>query len=94
MNAQIVAETVGPGFSECFAFLPAQRTRGGALLVVNVNYYTVLCSEFREHPVLAKLQSTSYNLEWWITGMYGPQGNSTKLFFQNELRGVSLVIST
>lgn len=41
VTAQVVEETLGPNFADNFAFLPAVGTRGGVLIAVDRNYYTL-----------------------------------------------------
>jgi DNA phosphorothioation-dependent restriction protein DptG len=42
VTVQIIKETLGQDFVDHFAFLPAQGTRGGAILVVHANNYKIL----------------------------------------------------
>jgi hypothetical protein len=90
---QIIEETLGQDFVDHFAFLPAQGTRRGAILVVHADNYKILQSEFRENTVAAKLQSTMSMCEWWITVVYGPQEDGNKLLFMNEMRQISTLTS-
>lgn len=93
VNEQVVRETLGQRFASSFAFLPADVTRGGALLAVDDDHYCIAASEFRRFSVSAKLVSTVDNTEWWLSVVYGPQGDQEKLKFLRELRAVSAVVS-
>ena len=42
IQAADISETLGVRFSKQFAFLPAQGTRGGAVIAVDEDYYTIL----------------------------------------------------
>jgi len=72
VTAQDITETLGTRFSTQFAFLPAQGTRGGALVAVDEDYYTITHSEFREHTVSVCITSNQCLATWWITVVYGP----------------------
>jgi hypothetical protein len=89
----VIIETLGESFQEHFAFLPAQGTRGGAVLVVDCTYYKILSHEYRTNTVTAKIQSTLSLCEWWITVVYGPQEDNDKLFFLEEMRQISTITS-
>ena len=86
-NVSVIRETLGEKFAANFAFLPAQGTRGGALIAVDEDYYTIQQSEFRCHSVTALLKSVRTEEEWWVTVVYGPQGDQEKLQFLQELKG-------
>jgi len=92
VTAQDITETLGTMFSTQFAFLPAQGTRGGALVAVDEDYYTITHSEFREHTVSVCITSNQCLATWWITVVYGPQGDSEKIEFLRELREVKTVV--
>ena len=92
VTAQDITETLGTRFSTQFAFLPAQGTRGGALVAVDEDYYTITHSEFREHTVSVCITSNQCLATWWITVVYGPQGDSEKIEFLRELREVKTVV--
>ncbi|KAG2593167.1 hypothetical protein PVAP13_5NG109742 [Panicum virgatum] len=64
----------------------AQGTRGGALVAVDEDYHTITHSEFREHIVSVCITSNQCLATWWITVVYGPQGDSEKIEFLRELR--------
>ena len=69
-------------------FLPAVGTRGGALLAVDVSYYKILQDDVRANSVSAKLHPTTGVGDWWLTVVYGPQEDSEKLQFLQELRDI------
>lgn len=63
-------------------------TGGGALLAVDREHYTILQSEVSMNSVSAKIQSTMGIGDWWLTVVYGPQEDSGKLQFLQELRAI------
>ena len=52
-----------------------------------------LASEFRQFTVSARLKASVENSEWWVTVVYGPQGDNQKLEFLRELRAISTIVS-
>lgn len=88
LTSEIVQETLGQHFVSNFAFLPAEKTRGGALVAVDERYYRITQSMCTEHTVTALIESTMCELNWWITVVYGPQGDQDKIDFLQELKGV------
>ena len=89
----IVGETLGQNFTANYAFLPADGTRGGALIAVDEDHYCITASEFRQFTVTARLKASVENSEWWVTVVYGPQGDQQKLEFLRELRAISTIVS-
>lgn len=89
----IVGETLGQKFSANYAFLPAEGTRGGALIAVDEDHYSIIASEFRQFTITAKLKASVDNLEWWVTVVYGPQGDQQKLEFLREIRAIRIMVS-
>ena len=88
-----IRETVGAEFERHFAYLPAQETRGGVLVAVHEDFYTVQSSFITSNAVTVKVQATTSGASWWLTVVYGPQDDSAKLAFLNELRQISCITS-
>ena len=80
-----VCETLESSFGGNFAILPADGTRGGALLAVHDEFYLITQTEVRAHSVSAKLQAKTGVVEWWLTVVYGPQDDQEKVQFLQEL---------
>jgi len=91
VTAEDIIEILGARFRTQFAFLPAQGTRGGAIVAVDEDFYSIINSEFREHTVSVCLASTQCLATWWLTVVYGPQGDRQKIEFLRELREVKAV---
>jgi len=81
----VVIETLGACFRANYAVLPAVGTRGGVLIVVHEDYYKTQQIEVQNHSVSAKLQATTGLAEWWITVVYGPQEENSKVQFLQDL---------
>jgi hypothetical protein len=79
VDEQVVRDTLGDNFCRSFAMLQEQETRGAALLAVHENAYSIIQSFTLEFSVTAELQSTTSVDRWWLTVVYGPQGESDKL---------------
>lgn len=63
-----------------------------ALVAVDEDFYSITESDFREHTVTTKVESTQCISAWWITVVYGPQGEREKLEFLQELRDINPVV--
>ena len=81
INETDIIETLGVRFSKQFAYLPAQGTRGGALIAVDEDYYNICQAHVREHTVSVCVISMQCTESWWLTVVYGPQGDREKLSF-------------
>lgn len=88
IDTNIIRETLGLSFTQNFASLPAQQTRGGALLAVHEDFYKLRDVIVGEFTVSARLEATTTVADWWLTVVYGPQGDSDKLRFLQELRNI------
>ena len=93
INAADISETLGERFSKHFAYLPAQGTRGGVLVAVDDDYYSITHAEHREHTVSVYVVSTQSLVSWWLTVVYGPHGDTEKIEFMRELRDIIHVVS-
>jgi hypothetical protein len=92
ISAEDICETLGPRFSKQFAYLPAQGTRGGAAIAVDEDYYTIIHSKHHQHTVTVCIASTQCVADWWLTVVYGPQGDNDKIDFLRELREIKAVV--
>ena len=85
-TANVVLEVCGSGFD--FFFLPAANTCGGSLLAWRTDIWSVTNPVFRSHSLTAKISLLQNDEAWWLTSVYGPQGDQEKLLFLEELRSV------
>jgi hypothetical protein len=72
---------------------PTQGTRGGILLGVDGDHYTISSSERGLHSVTALVTTVGGLLHWHVTVVYGPQEDNEKLLFLRELRWLKHVVS-
>nr|TKW01779.1 hypothetical protein SEVIR_8G201200v2 [Setaria viridis] len=75
----LVSECLGKKFSRIYAYLPTQGTRGGILLAVNEDYYNIKEYFIKNNSITALV--------------YGPQGDSGKLQFLEEIKQIAGMIS-
>ena len=92
INETDIIETLGVRFSKQFAYLPAQGTRGGALIAVDEDYYNICQAHVREHTVSVCVISTQCTESWWLTVVYGPQGDRETIEFLRELRALKSIV--
>ena len=90
VDSAVVSETLGSDFIQNFAFLPADGTRGGILLAVHASYFRILLTVCTSNTISALIQSNCVPSEWWITVVYGPQIESGKLAFLQELKQIGV----
>ncbi|KAJ1278621.1 hypothetical protein BS78_04G092900 [Paspalum vaginatum] len=91
IDCQIVAEVIGPEFQHSFVALPADGTRGGVLLAVQLDHFQIASSVCSTNAITARIQSTHSSCSWWIIVVYGPQTESDKMNFLQELRQLSCI---
>ena len=72
----LVMQCIGPSF-DGFAYLPALDTRGGILLRWN-NMYLAINNITHDTNFLSGLVHSKDGSEWWLSAVYGPQGNDLK----------------
>jgi len=85
-SANVIMETCGAAF-DYFA-KPASNTCGGILLAWKRDVWSITNQMFRSYSLTAKITLLQSNVSWWITCVYGPQTDSEKVAFLDELREV------
>lgn len=88
VDQNVVNRTLGPKFTNSFAALPAEQTRGGILLAVNDDFFDLSNIQLSTHAITATITMRADNLPWQITVVYGPQGDAAKLQFLQELKDI------
>jgi hypothetical protein len=71
-----------------FFFVPATHTCGGILLAWHRNFWSATNPIFHGSSLTAKLYCNNAEEQWWITCVYGPQGESDELQFLEQLGDV------
>lgn len=88
LDQNVVARTVGTKFVNSFAVLPAEQTRGGILLAVNEDFFDLSDIELTTNTISATITMRADRINWKITVVYGPQGDTAKLQFLQELKNI------
>lgn len=77
-------QCLGPSF-DGFDYLPANETRGGILVAWDTTVMDI-DSFVRDTNCLSGMVHNKDGTNWWITVVYGPQGDELKIEFLDELR--------
>lgn len=83
ISNEVVRQCLGNKFKN-FYYVPAVGTRGGILLA----WDTLVVSLSNRHitaNTLTTLVSQEGAPKWWLTGVYGPQGDADKVEFLKEI---------
>lgn len=83
VSQAIVQHCLGNKF-ERFFYLPAAGTRGGILLAWDESVTMLSRPHYTPNSLTALVQSLGAR-EWWMTCVYGPQEDSAKVEFMQEL---------
>lgn len=83
VTADVVRQCLGNNF-ENYYFLPAIGTRGGILLAWDDTMVKVI-NPHRTENTLTALVKPNEGVQWWITGVYGPQSDAEKVEFLQEI---------
>jgi exonuclease III len=81
----LLVETVGNDMAQNMAYLPSIGTSGGVLIAASDRYFQVDNPYTTVNTVSATIKMLSDNKEWSITGVYGPQSDSEKHLFMQEI---------
>jgi hypothetical protein len=74
-------------FDSNYIYLPSNGASGGVLISWRSSLGAAVAS--RVDSFSASVQFSSDNGEaWWLTVVYGPQGNDNKIAFLQELRSI------
>lgn len=88
INDRIIVEALGEKFKDNYVCRPSEGASGGILLAVHSDYYKIIQTDVRDHSVTTKLESTLAPIQWWISAVYGPQTDTAKLQFLQEMRQI------
>lgn len=81
---QLILELLGSSFD--YYYLPALSTRGGILLPWRTNIWAASNFSTQNFSITLKLRLLIDGFTTWVTTVYGPQGDSEKIQFLDELR--------
>lgn len=93
IDRQLVCETLGDRYADNYVVLPAAGTRGGILLAVDRDHYSITLRELGIYTVTARIATCNGLVEWFLTAVYGPQDDQAKLQFLGELRWLKHSVS-
>jgi exonuclease III len=91
VDQNAVRRMLGAKFINTYAVLPAEQTRGGILLAVNEDFFDLSNIHLSSHAITVTITMRADGLPWQITVVYGPQGDTEKLQFLQELRNIPLL---
>lgn len=86
MSTRVLLSTLGADL-DGHVVLPAVGTRGGVLIAWKSMACTALTSRVDSYSASVLFQNVD-GLQWWFTGVYGPQHDDQKILFLDELRTV------
>ena len=90
VSRHCILSMLGVEFDNNFTFLPSLGASGGILIAWRARLGVVNSS--RVDTFSSSVQfSSSDGTSWWLTCVYGPQGNQEKIQFLQELRDIRTV---
>ena len=84
VTERVMLSMLGVQFRD-FAYLPASVTRGGIIVAARAGVAALSEVHIGCFSVTVRVRSTLDGHEWWLTSVYGPQGDSDKVLFLEEL---------
>lgn len=89
VDDSIIREMLGPCFTANYFVLPASGTRGGMILAASDRFFVLSNCQATPGTISASVSMLNDRIAWTITCVYGPQGESEKVAFIEELRALS-----
>jgi exonuclease III len=86
MTNRVLLSALGSDFSEFFV-VPAAGASGGILVAWRRHIRVSSTPRINNHSITIQI-SQSNGQDWWLTCVYGPQGNDAKIQFLQELRDI------
>jgi len=83
---RIILDMLGSSFD--YSFLPAYNNCGGILLAWKRDVWAASGPNRQEFSLTAKVTHVASGEDWWLTNVYGPQGESDKIRFLEEPRSI------
>jgi exonuclease III len=86
---------LGSMYEAIFAFLPADGTRrGGVLIAARVISIHLLNPATTNHTISVHVKDDRFNTTWMLIGVYGPQGDLEKKCLLRSLKPSSPLLCT
>jgi exonuclease III len=86
IDDQIIRYMLGARFSSSYAFLPAISTRGGIIIAVSEDFFTLSSIHTMTNTISTTVTMRSEGVAWSLTCVYGPQGEAEKVAFIEEIK--------
>jgi exonuclease III len=86
LTQQVLLSVFGTVYDN-FVALPAVGTRGGVLVAWKGGSCQAVASRV-DNFLVSVLFAEQEGRNWWLTGVYGPQGDDEKVLFLQELRNI------
>jgi exonuclease III len=84
---RVIQSMLGIDFYNNFICLPAIGASGGIVLAWRSRIGAILASRIHSFSTSVQFSSPS-GVHWWLTCVYGPQGNDAKIAFMQEIRDI------
>lgn len=85
----ILVETVGSDLASNVVYLPSVGASGGILIAASERFFTIGQPNLTTNTVSATITMLAENKSWTITGVYGPQADTDKILFMQEITDLS-----
>lgn len=86
MDDAVVREALGNDFTANYSFLPARGTRGGILIAVSGQHFSLVSTFVTKNTITVVVRMLDDGAEWSLTSVYGPQRRRRKERFLDELK--------
>jgi exonuclease III len=83
-SRRVILSMLGIDFDNNFICLPAVGASGGIVLAWRSRIGAILASRIDSFSASVQFSSPS-GVHWWLTCVYGPQGNDAKITFMQEI---------
>jgi hypothetical protein len=78
INHTVIRNVFGSDYDNNFLCLPASGTRGGVLIAAKESLIQLQNHVVIGHTISATVVDCRHNIQWTLTGVYGPQGTLDK----------------
>jgi exonuclease III len=86
-SRRVILTMLGIDFDNNFICLPAVGASGGIVLAWRSRIGATLMSRIDSCSASVQFSSPTWE-PWWLTCVYGPQGNDAKIAFMKEIRDI------
>ena len=84
-NQTLLTETVGADMANNAVCLPSIGAFGGILIAASERFFRIQQTSLTPNTVTATITMLAENTSWSITGVYGPQADTDKIAFMQEI---------